>query len=170
MAIYYSLIDLWELSDYHLFDDISIYEKIDKDILINTIFDYNGENEPTYFDPDYYKKKIEIFFKKYYQQFKDYQDLLLTEYEVLYPDSWKEITTDDGTSENVISAYNESDYQNNDKNYTKNTNIKEHHGNGSGRTYTELINEKIEFIKRYNIYDFIARKFASELTVRLRYR
>jgi hypothetical protein len=169
MAIYYSLFNLYEV-DNTLFDDIKLYEKIDKETLVNTVWDIAGENEPLYFTPEYMKAKINNFFLRNYEQFKNICDILLKEYDELYPDSYVETTIDDGINESTISAYNESDYQNANKDYIKNTQTKTRKGNNGVRTLTALIKDKADFMSRYNIYDIIAKKFASELTVRVRYR
>lgn len=95
----YSLINIYEASGQTLFDDIELYELIDKDILVNTIFDEAGELEPVTSYPSLLKSKINVFFKRYYTNFKHLYDAYLLEYEPIENyDRHSEITlTDTGT-------------------------------------------------------------------------
>ena len=65
----YTFVNLWELSDHKLFDDIRLPAGIDKEILVNTIFDECAEFEPLTIDVDLMKAKINNFFAKNYDNF-----------------------------------------------------------------------------------------------------
>ena len=82
-----------------LFDNITLYEKIDKDITINTILDEAGILEPVTSNPDLLKLKINNFFGRNYTNFKHLMDAFLLEYEPIENyDRQSEITlTDSGT-------------------------------------------------------------------------
>lgn len=64
-----------------LFDSITLYDKIDKDITINTILDEAGILEPVTSNPDLLKLKINNFFGRNYTNFKHLMDAFLLEYE-----------------------------------------------------------------------------------------
>ena len=90
----YNLINIYNASNGTLFNDIIIYDKIDKDTLINTIFDEAGELEPCTSYPDLLKMKIEVFFKRNFTNFKHVYDAFLLEYQPIENyDKNSEITT-----------------------------------------------------------------------------
>lgn len=82
-----------------LFDNITLYDKINKDITINTILDEAGILEPVTSNPDLLKLKINNFFGRNYTNFKHLMDAFLLEYEPIENyDRHSEITlTDSGT-------------------------------------------------------------------------
>ena len=65
----FSFVNLWELSEYTLFNDIRLPPGIDKEILVNTIFDECAEFEPLTIDVDLMKAKINNFFARNYDNF-----------------------------------------------------------------------------------------------------
>mgnify|MGYP007020969875 FL=1 len=125
------------------FDNIVIPDGADKEVLIDTIRDYCGDNECRYYEPAKLKKMVEVFFKMY--QYK-YERLWLStqqEYEMIENYDRKEETTENikgdttrsnkGSAEtttnttsiadrtknssniNSVSAYNAQDFSNKDK-------------------------------------------------------
>jgi hypothetical protein len=125
------------------FDNIVIPDGADKEVLIDTIRDYCGDNECRYYEPVKLKKMVEVFFKMY--QYK-YERLWLStqqEYEMIENYDRKEETTENikgdttrsnkGSAEtttdttsiadrtknssniNSVSAYNAQDFSNKDK-------------------------------------------------------
>lgn len=77
----YNLINIYNATNKTLFDDITLYDKIDKETLVNTIFDEAGELEPNTSYPDLFKAKVNTFFKRNYTNFKHIYDAFLLEYE-----------------------------------------------------------------------------------------
>ena len=65
----FTFVNLWELSEHKLFDDIRLPAGIDKEILVNTIFDECAEFEPLTIDVDLMKAKINNFFARNYDNF-----------------------------------------------------------------------------------------------------
>lgn len=139
------LLTLNSMLDYYgnTFDNIVIPDGADKEVLIDTIRDYCGDNECRYYDPIKLKKMVEVFFKMH--QYK-YERLWLStqqEYEMIENYDRKEETTENikgdttrsnkGSAEtttdttsitdrsknssniNSISAYNAQDFSNKDK-------------------------------------------------------
>lgn len=96
----YNLINIYNASNKTLFNDIMLYDKIDKEILINTIFDEAGELEPVTSYPELLKAKIDNFFARNYTNFKHIYDAFLLEYEPIENyNRMSEITiTDKGTT------------------------------------------------------------------------
>ena len=139
------LLTLNSMLDYYgnTFDNIVIPDGADKEVLIDTIRDYCGDNECRYYEPVKLKKMVEVFFKMY--QYK-YERLWLStqqEYEMIENYDRKEETTENikgdttrsnkGSAEtttdttsiadrtknssniNSVSAYNAQDFSNKDK-------------------------------------------------------
>lgn len=139
------LLTLNSMLDYYgnTFDNIVIPDGADKEVLIDTIRDYCGDNECRCYDPIKLKKMVEVFFKMY--QYK-YERLWLStqqEYEMIENYDRKEETTENikgdttrsnkGSAEtttdttsitdrsknssniNSVSAYNAQDFSNKDK-------------------------------------------------------
>lgn len=139
------LLTLNFMLDYYgnTFDNIVIPDGADKEVLIDTIRDYCGDNECRYYEPVKLKKMVEVFFKMY--QYK-YERLWLStqqEYEMIENYDRKEETTENikgdttrsnkGSAEtttdttsiadrsknssniNSVSAYNAQDFSNKDK-------------------------------------------------------
>jgi hypothetical protein len=139
------LLTLNSMLDYYgnTFDNIVIPDGADKEVLIDTIRDYCGDNECRYYEPVKLKKMVEVFFKMY--QYK-YERLWLStqqEYEMIENYDRKEETTENikgdttrsnkGSAETTtdttsntdrsknssnissVSAYNTQDFSNKDK-------------------------------------------------------
>lgn len=139
------LLTLNSMLDYYgnTFDNIVIPNGADKEVLIDTIRDYCGDNECRYYEPVKLKKTVEVFFKMY--QYK-YERLWLStqqEYEMIENYDRKEETTENikgdttrsnkGSAETTtdttsntdrsksssnissVSAYNTQDFSNKDK-------------------------------------------------------
>lgn len=168
--IYYDFVNLMNIELFDMFSDIELYEKIDKDICVNTILDKVAELQPLVFDARFMKHKIEIFFKRYYNDFKVMYDIMNKEYDELLPVNYVDVIIDDGNNENKISAYNENDYQPSSYATGYNKRTIEHKGNNGAKNLTELIKSRVNFTSENNIYNYIAEKFKNELCVRVMYR
>ena len=150
----YTLVNLWELSEHKLFDDIRLPVGIDKEILINTIFDECAEFEPLTVDVDLMKAKINNFFARNYDNFKRLYEYTQLEYNPIENyDRYSEInttdtkndtridnttnnrttinsknTSDSTNNETKISAYDSNTYQNNQLETISNTGSETNNG------------------------------------------
>lgn len=163
----YTLVNLWELSNHSLFDDIMLPDGINKDIMVNTIFDECAELEPYTIDVDLMKMKIKNFFLRNYDNFKRLYTYTTLEYNPIENyNKYSEIETNNRTNnvnEIKISAYDSIDYQNNtlstDNNDNKNNVIEHTHGNIGVTTTVQMLEEDNRFWRENNMYDTIAKKF-----------
>ena len=165
----YSLVNLWELSNHTLFDDIKLPDGIDKEILVNSIFDECAEYEPLTIDVEVMKAKIKNFFLRNYDNFKRLYDYTQLEYNPIenynrYSDTK---STDNRTNENKISAYDSEDYQNNSVNTDDNVNVfTDHtHGNIGVTTTPQMLEQDTAYWNNNNMYKTIAEKFMFTLTI-----
>lgn len=92
--------------DNTLFDNISLYEEIDKDTVINTILWQNGEFEVLYADFGFLKSCIKHFFIQHYWTFEKIFKALKIEYEPLwnYDRTEQELINDEGTNKETNSG------------------------------------------------------------------
>lgn len=124
----YTLFNMIQI-DETIFDNIELYEKIDKELCLTQIFIRCGNLPTIDFSPELYKKFVEAFFKKNYNVFKNLYDSMFYEYEPLenlnrydenqrISENSRNTTSEShGTNsnvsgiENTISAMDSSDYQ-----------------------------------------------------------
>lgn len=134
-----------QITEHSIWDDIVLPEGMNKDILIATILKDNGEFPLlTYLnDPFTLKSEIELFFQKYYLNFKKLYEAEVVEYNMIYNLDVKSTITDDykkdrsntdqedrtmnvegsdqstgntsGTTETKTAAYDSPDYTNREK-------------------------------------------------------
>ena len=78
-----SRITLWgfyQYTDRTLFNNIKLYNKFDKTILVDLIMQQSGELFPFHQHPDYLKRNIENWFVRMYDEFKRMYDTLYSDY------------------------------------------------------------------------------------------
>lgn len=175
----YTFVNLWELSEHKLFDDIRLPAGIDKEILINTIFDECAEFEPLTIDVDLMKAKINNFFARNYDNFNRLYQYTKLEYNPIENyDRYSDINTRNernisntysGSSENKISAYDSAVYQPNnettDSNTTSGTDndtnvtVEHTHGNIGVTTTVQMLEQDTNYWNKNNMYQTIAEKF-----------
>lgn len=189
----FNLIDINELSNNTLFDNIRLSDKLNKETVVNTIFEECGEFEPISFDVDVYKKNIKTFFMRHYEQFDRMVKALIIEYEPLENyDKRSEITTDykhDGvTNDNGtvnetvttdVSAFDSNTFQPSSKdtsaNSTQNSKhddvkdttkvIERTHGNIGVTTSTQMLENEFNIRMKLDIYKSITDLFCKELMI-----
>ena len=180
----YSLINLWELSEHTLFDSITLPDGIDKEILVNSIFDECGEFEPLTIDVTLMKAKINNFFARNYDNFKRLYNYTLLEYSPIenynkYRDSTNinDSTLTKGTintNEFKISAYDSDTYQPNQvetsadsgTDTSKNTTKYDEHEHGNiGTPAITILEKDTNYWNKNNMYQTIAEKFMFTLTI-----
>lgn len=75
-----SLWGFYQFSNKTLFDNIKLYEGLDKQILVDLILQQSGELFPFHQQPAYLQANIENWFARMYEQFKRSYDALYMEY------------------------------------------------------------------------------------------
>lgn len=75
-----SLLGMYQWTDGHLFDDISVPEGIDKDLFINNLLLEKGELEVLYGDSNFFKLSINVWGAKWYHTFEEWLRGISAEY------------------------------------------------------------------------------------------
>ena len=208
---------LWGIYQYDttLFDNIVLPDGIDKDNLIANIMRNSGDLYPYHQVPEYLKKNITFWFSRRLFDFERMYEALRVEYSPIENYDRKENTTrnyeNSGTdkesttlgstttstnigsndNENKVSAYNESDYSNREKdtqsynstltNTGSGTDTKQTeyglkrkevedirvHGNIGTTTSQQMIESEMELRAKYDIYKIISREFEREFLVQV---
>ena len=161
----YTLTNLWELSKHTLFDEIVLPDGINKEILINTIFDECSEFEPLTIDVDLMKSKINNFFLKNYDIFSRLYQYTQLEYNPIENYDKYSTINRDNKNESKISAYDSDIYQNNTYD-TNGEEVVEHtHGNIGVTTTAQMLEQDTNYWNKNNMYNIIAQKFMFTLTI-----
>lgn len=183
-----------QLYDIEIFDDINLPQRLDRDLVINTIIDKCFEYKPLYYELAILKPKIENFFNKNYRSYEKLTDAYFLEYDMIVNyDKISTITingnTSTSTDSNVetdvntkqdVSTYDSNNYQpstsdaskQNEKmgsssNSTSNdTTTEETKGNIGVTTSQQMIESEIALRKKLRIYDIIANDFFKEFMLR----
>lgn len=208
---------LWGIYQYDktLFDNIVLPEGIDKDNLISDIMRNSGDLYPYHQVPEYLKSNINFWFARRLFDFERMYEALRVEYSPIenydrkenttrnYENSGmdKESTTLGSTTtstnigsndnENKVSAYNESDYTNREKDTQSYNSTLTNTGSGTDTTLTEyglkrkevedirvhgnigvttsqqMIESEMELRAKYDIYKIISREFEREFLVQV---
>ena len=163
----FTFVNLWELSEHTLFDDIRLPAGIDKEILINTIFDECAEFEPLTIDVDLMKAKINNFFARNYDNFNRLYQYTQIEYNPIENYDRKTDSESTNTRETIneskISAFDSNNYQNNalisDNNDDHNVLTERVHGNIGVTTTVQMLEQDTNYWNKNNMYQTIAQKF-----------
>ena len=208
---------LWGIYQYDktLFDNIVLPDGIDKDNLISDIMRNSGDLYPYHQVPEYLKKNITFWFSRRLFDFERMYEALRVEYSPIENYDRKENTTrnyeNSGTdkesttlgstttstnigsndNENKVSAYNESDYSNREKDIQSYNSTITNTGSGTDTTQTEyglkrkevedirvhgnigvttsqqMIESEMELRAKYDIYKIISREFEREFLVQV---
>ena len=215
-------IDEKSINDKWLLPDLES-DSYDKDVLLSAIITKGATFEPIYTNPDYFYNMCELWWKKWYRTFLKWFQVFDKEYEPLWDrNGFEEIhddtyevldndttyenhraihevldddTTSDSTTENKVSAYDETTYQPHDQTIIDasgtddRTTDTSDNSNGSGtndsvndrdydRSYhswgnwgismtsQKLLESEVK-VQAFNIYNHIADIFCNELCVRV---
>ena len=208
---------LWGIYQYDktLFDNIVLPDGIDKDNLVSDIMRNSGDLYPYHQVPEYLKSNINYWFSRRLFDFERMYEALRVEYSPIENYDRKENTTrnyeNSGTdkesttlgstttstnigsndNENKVSAYNESEYSNREKdtqsynstltNTGSGTDTKQTeyglkrkevedirvHGNIGVTTSQQMIESEMELRAKYDIYKIISREFEREFLVQV---
>lgn len=210
-------ITLWGFYQYDstLFDGVVLPDGIDKDNLVANIMRNSGDLYPYHQVPEYLKRNITFWFSRRLFDFERMYEALRVEYSPIENYDRKENTTrnyeNSGTdkesttlgstttstnigsndNENKVSAYNESNYSNREKdtqsynstltNTGSGTDVKQTeyglkrkevedirvHGNIGVTTSQQMIESEMELRAKYDIYKIISREFEREFLVQV---
>lgn len=210
-------ITLWGFYQYDktLFDGIVLPNGIDKDNLVSDIMRNSGDLYPYHQIPEYLKRNINFWFARRFFDFERMYEALRTDYSPIENYDRKENITRDyensgsdkasttlGSStkstnvgsndnENKVSAYNESDYTNREKDTQNYNSIVTNTGSGTDTTQTEyglkrkevedvhvhgnigvttsqqMIESEISLRAKYDIYKIISKEFEREFLVQI---
>lgn len=128
----YSFVNLWELSNHTLFDNIALPDGIDKNVMVNSIFDECGEFQPLTIDVTLMKMMIDNFFLKYFDNFRRLQHYRTLDYNPIH--------NYDRTSTNTTSE------SGSDK-YSRDTNIQD-------STDSTVSDDTENFTSSYDSYEY----------------
>lgn len=92
-----TLANAWVYTDGSLFDDIRLYDSINKEIMINTILDEYGDFYIITNDIEYYKRRITNLFERNYNKYKLIYSVLSSDYNPIENYDRMEDTVDNGT-------------------------------------------------------------------------
>lgn len=188
-------------NDMSIFDFLELPEKIDKITVENSILMELGEYEPLWVDAYFLRNMIGVWSKKWKRTFDRWSNALSIDYNPLenydrmeeWTDEEKETsllkgtitgnttTIESGTNRNDISAFNDVDFQPNEKNtidnntqdnststsnsnndtMRKNNRIGRAHGNIGVTTSQQMLEAELD-VAKFNIYENIVDIFAKE--------
>lgn len=210
-------ITLWGFYQYDktLFDDIVLPDGIDKDNLVSDIMRNSGDLYTYHQVPEYLKRNINYWFARRLFDFQRMYNALRVEYSPIENYDRKENTTrnyeNSGTdiesttlgstktstnigsndNENKVSAYNDSDYTNREKDTQSYNSTFTNTGSGTDTTQTDygmkrkevedirvhgnigvttsqqMIDSEMELRAKYDIYKSISREFEKEFLVQV---
>ena len=210
-------ITLWGFYQYDktLFDDIVLPDGIDKDNLVAEIMRNSGDLYPYHQVLEYLKRNINFWFARRLFDFERMYEALRTEYSPIENYDRKENISRDyensgidkasttlgstttstnigsNDNENKVSAYNESDYTNREKDIQSYNSTVTNRGSGTDTTQTEyglkrkevedirvhgnigvttsqqMIESEMSLRAKYDIYKIISKEFEREFLVQI---
>lgn len=188
-------------NDMSIFDFLELPPKIDKVTVENSILMELGEYEPLWGDPLFFRNMVGVWSKKWKRTFEKWSDALSINYNPLenydrieeWTDEEKETsllkgvitgnttTVDHGINRNEVSAFNDVDFQPNERN-TIDSNVQDNststsdsntdttrknnrtgraHGNIGVTTSQQMLLSELD-VAKFNIYEQIVDIFARE--------
>lgn len=190
-----NIINLWKDEGKDIFDGIYLDTRLDKDLVVNTILDYSATYIPLYQDYNLFNFKNKVFFDRNRDNIVHLLDAFTIEYEPIYNyDRYEKYDEVDETKrnsnsssslnsniENKVSAYNSSTYQPSNESTSADTTIDNvttddrHNYNANNRIYgnigvtttQQMLESEIDLRNRYNIYEWIARKWYNEFMLKV---
>ena len=188
-------------NDMSIFDFLELTEKIDKVTVENLILMELGEYEPLWTDPLFFRNMVGVWSKKWQRTFDKWSNALSIDYNPLenydrmeeWTDEEKETsllkgtitgnttTIDHAANRNDVSAFNDVDFQPNERNTIdsntqdnssstsdsntdttrKNNRTGRAHGNIGVTTSQQMLEAELD-VAKFNIYEHIVDIFASE--------
>lgn len=190
-----NIMNLWKDEGKDIFDGIYLDKRLDKDLVVNTILDYSATYIPLYQDYNLFNFKNKVFFDRNRDNIVHLLDAFTLDYEPIYNyDRYEKYNEVDETKrnsnstsslnsniENKVSAYNSSTYQPSNESVTADTTkdnvtTDDNHnyyadnriyGNIGVTTTQQMLESEIDLRDRYNIYEWIARKWYNEFMLKV---
>lgn len=190
-----NIMNLWKDEGKDIFDGIYLDSRLDKDLVVNTILDYSATYIPLYQDYNLFNFKNRVFFDRNRDNIVHLLDAFTLDYEPIYNyDRYEKYNEVDETNrnsnstsslnsniENKVSAYNSSTYQPSNESTSADTTIDnvatddKHnyytdsriYGNIGVTTTQQMLESEIDLRDRYNIYEWIARKWYNEFMLKV---
>lgn len=158
--------DYAKTQEFELWDEFTVPEGLDHDVLVNTIFDICGEYEPLYYELELFKAKINNFFTKWNDDFNALIRALRTDYKPLENYNRVETTTDSGSNIADVSAFDSDEYQKDSKTTNLNTRTSTVAGNIGVTTSQQMLESEVALRTKWNAYEIVADKFFDELMLK----
>lgn len=169
-----------------LFTDIVVPDGMDAGLIVDAIMEKYGMLTPVYPEPHLFHAMIISFFNRRQMNYQKLFDTMNFEYNPLenlnredittHSENEKTETTENGNTENDISAYNTSDYSNDSRQQTQYdsdigrgmeySHTVSSHGTIGVITNQDMIAKERE-ISKFNLYDYIADDFQAEFLLGL---
>lgn len=169
-----------------LFTDIVVPDGMDAGLIVDAIMEKYGMLTPVYPEPHLFHAMIISFFNRRQMNYQKLFDTMNFEYNPLenlnredittHSENEKTETTENGNTENDISAYNTSDYSNDSRQQTQydsdiGRGMEYKHTVSSHGTIGVITNqdmiEKERGVSKFNLYDYIADDFQAEFLIGL---
>lgn len=169
-----------------LFTDIVVPDGMDAGLIVDAIMEKYGMLTPVYPEPHLFHAMIISFFNRRQMNYQKLFDTMNFEYNPLenlnreditaHSENEKTETTENGNTENDISAYNTSDYSNDSRQQTQydsdiGRGMEYKHTVSSHGTIGVITNqdmiEKEREVSKFNLYDYIADDFQAEFLIGL---
>lgn len=165
-----------------IFNNITLPEGIDRELLIATIFQRSNEFEVLYADPDYMRNSTTNFFRIWFTTIQKWLEASEVTYNPIenydrYEDyegseSGEASGSSSGTNTDKKAAFNSSSFENYEQNTNSGTsgsnfeNSNEHtshiHGNIGVTTATKMLQEHVDFWGGFNVYMAVADLYIRE--------
>lgn len=190
-----NIMNLWKDEGKDLFDGIYLDPRLDKDLVVNTILDYSATYIPLYKDYNLFNFKNKVFFDRNRDNIVHLLDAFTLDYDPIYNyDRYEKYNEVDETNrnsnstsslnsniENKVSAYNSSTYQPSNESTSADTtkdNVTSEdkhnyytdnriYGNIGVTTTQQMLESEMDLRNRYNIYEWIARKWYNEFMLKV---
>ena len=159
---YVSLLTLLQY-DPHLFDDMHLPAVIDKDILVNELVAETAELEVVYPDPEIMRQLIDNWSYSRMHAWNKIATVLYEDYDPFVNIKRDEVRTIESSGENEtgVSAWNESDYTNRDKN-TGSSFVKETfhvEGDSAITDAQDVARKEVDLRLKADMYQIIINEF-----------
>lgn len=190
-----NIMNLWKDEGKDIFDGIYLDPRLDKDLVVNTILDYSATYIPLYQDYNLFNFKNKVFFDRNRDNIAHLLDAFTLDYDPISNydrhEKYNEVDETNRNSnstsslnsniENKISAYNSNTYQPSNESTSADTTIDnvatddKHnyytdsriYGNIGVTTTQQMLESEIDLRDRYNIYEWIARKWYNEFMLKV---
>lgn len=157
--------------DNALFARLSLPDGLETATAINTILREKGEFPALYADPDFMKFAIGTWSEENQMSFEHLAKLKAASYDPIsnYDRTEVEEAENTGGGENLVSAFNSSDYQPSSKDSSTTSGTRKLHayGNIGTTTNAQMMMAEKEVVEEVNVYRIIANMFADAFCIKV---